>query len=426
MSRIILTVDIGTSSLKAALIDIAGNVIAHTRCRFPQKIRTGQDWIDSFTQALEILKPSKDLAAVVVSGNGPTLISVKADDSSGELLLWNDPVGETGNSDRQGDSPSLFIPRIRAYRSLFPASYEGARWLFSGPEYLMYCLTGNPVTILPDSRFEKAYWTPKDLADNSIDPSILPPFVLPASKTGFTNSRFPGLSAGIPVIAGGPDFIVAIIGTATLESGRGCDRAGTSEGLNLCVPSAFRHPEIRTLPSVIEDLWNASYLLSETGAKFHTYRKESGQTLKSYPDIMTEIEQSPIFPAAGKELHPGRKIVEEIAFSVRKGIEVLFKATGVSPVYYLSGGQARNEIWNQMKADITGSVFAVTATPDGELMGDAALGCTAIGEYGSIREAAASMVRVNRFYEPDPEKLVYYSEKFALFEDALKTAHESL
>jgi len=427
MNKSILAVDIGTSSLKAALIDASGNVLADTRCRFPRGPRSPQDWIDAFYEALCALEPGPGLAGLVISGNGPTLVSVGADDRPQSILLWNDAIKRDGDSARganavagagsvageRPDSPSIFIPRLNAFRELFPYSYDSSRWIFSGPEFLIWCLTGNAVTILPEIRFGRAYWSPDDLAAAGLDGAKLPPFVLTGTVVGSTrDTGYPELPAGTPVIAGGPDFVVALIGTGTLEAGKACDRAGTSEGLNVCVADRVAHPKIRTLPSVIGNLWNASYLLPETGARFHAFRKQSGQALRSYPEIMAEIEASPILPAAGETLHPGREIVERIAFSVRDGIAFLREATGISPVFCLSGGQARNEIWNRMKADITGATFALTATPDGELMGDAVIGFTAIGEYQSIREAAARMVRVVRAFEPDPKKHSLYSEKY--------------
>lgn len=428
MNKVILAVDIGTSSLKAALIDTTGKILMNTRCRFPQRKRTGQDWLDSFTEALHFLKPQNDLSAIVISGNGPTLIGVDAGGNETDLLLWNDkihtgsaPIGGMGSvAGESSESPSIFIPRLLAYRSLYSESYARSRWIFSDPEYLIYRLTGNPLTILPESRFERAYWTKDDLETAALDGSKLPPFVPPGTVVGTTGALFSSMSTGIslptgiPIIAGGPDFIVAIIGTGTLEEGKACDRAGTSEGLNVCVKPHIQHPRIRTLPSVIPGLWNASYLLSETGALFHTYRTESGQTNRSYPEIMAEIESSPLVAQKGELIHPGREVVEKIGFSVRRGIETLQEATGFSPVFFLSGGQARNEIWNQLKADITGAVFAVTATPDGELMGDAIIGAYSLGEYESIQEAARAMVSVKCYYEPDPKKHLHYSEKFAL------------
>ncbi len=217
---------------------------------------------------------------------------------------------------------------------------------------------------------------------------------------------------GVPVVAGGPDFVVALVGTNTLSPGTACDRAGTSEGLNVCTEYPVAHPAIRALPSVMAGLWNASYLLPDTGASFHAWRIDSARRAKSYPEIMEEIARSPIEAKPGEALHPGRAVVERIGFAVRRGVETLREATGFDGDFALSGGQARNETWNQMKADITGASFALTGTADGELMGDAIIAFAALKHFGSVAEAAGAMVRVTRRYEPDPARHRAYTERY--------------
>lgn len=434
MERVVLAVDIGTSSLKAALIDPRGTVLANARCRFPRARRAPADWVAAFDEALAILKATSgdrkgtrppEIAAITISGNGPTVVSVGPGGEPGEILLWNDPVPPADKIRNPArPSRSLFIPRIEAFRTLFPAQYESARWILSGPEFLVWHLTGNPVTILPEQRFAIAYWTADSIEAAGLDGSKLAPFVAPGAGVGMTGKRGQvgtgvngratagSIPEGIPVIAGGPDFIVALIGTDTLAAGKACDRAGTSEGLNVCTETPVADPLVRPLPSVVPGLWNAAYLLPETGADFNVWRRESGQATRSYPDLMAEIEASPIFPASGTPTHPGREVVERIGFSVRKGIETLSAATGMRPVYGLSGGQARNDTWSRMKADITGATFALTSTPDGELMGDAILGFAGTGEYSGIADAARAMVRTVRVYEPDAGRHALYTEKY--------------
>ena len=456
MERTVLAVDIGTSSLKAALVDARGTVVASARVRFPETQRVARDWMVALDEAARSLKTAlcasaggaghaaDKPAAIVISGNGPTLVSVHDQDiafatssafagDAGPVLMWNDPVGaDAAASEPSGES--IFIPRLSAYKRKFSDHWDRARYILSGPEYLIYALTGNAVTILPERRYENAYWTAESLSSAGLDGAKLAPFVTTGAivgtvARGWADFAFRGgdgfaslepdgfLSAGIPVIAGGPDFIVALVGTGTMVAGTACDRAGTSEGLNVCTAARVAHGGIRTLPAVAAGLWNASYLLPETGAAFHAWRLGTGQNARAYPEIMAEIEASPIFPARGEPLHAGRAMVERIGFSVRRGIETLERATGFKPTYVLSGGQARNEIWNQMKADITGAPFALTATPDGELMGDAVIGFAALGDYKTPQEAAARMVRITRRYEPDGERHAQYTEKYLINEN---------
>ncbi len=408
MEQTVFCVDIGTSSIKTALITSSGGVVSAARFRFPRKPRKVSHWLDAYRLALRALKPEDSAVAVVISGNGPTLVSVDRRNRATALLLWNDPG--TAPEQAHYTGPSLFIPRILEFSRHFPHEYTEAQYLLSGPEYLMFTLTGNAVTVLPEERFAPAYWSNCELTDTGLDPAKMPSFIPAGSIVGETVLRNRGK---IPVIAGGPDFFVALAGTGAFEPGRACDRAGTSEGLNVCTKTPVRHPLIRALPSLLPGFWNASWLLPESGATFHNYRKSSGESGKPYPELMREILESPSAPPGKGNDHPGRTIVEEIAFSVREGVEILEEATGYTPEYFLSGGQARNEIWNQMKADITGRSFVLTATADGELMGNAVLASPVLGWHATITEASGTMVRECRRFEPDPENFRHYNEKYA-------------
>ncbi len=408
MNPVILSADIGTSSLKAALIDVTGKVIASARVRFSSGKRQTSDWVSAFHEALVYLSPPAQLAGITISGNGPTLVSV-AGNGDTRVLLWNDTVPA------EPIGPSLFIPRIKAFATLFPADFAGARYLLSGPEYLVWYLTGNALTVLPEERYKPVYWESESLTEAGIDGSILAPFVLPGARAGTLRPERAaalGIPAGVPVFAAGPDFIAALVGTGTISAGKACDRAGTSEGLNVCTATRLEKAGLRTLPAVVTGHWNLSFMLSDSGARFNSYRRESGQSERNYPDIMKDIVQSPILPPPGESLHEGRRVAEETAFALRRGIAAIEILTQQKHQFVLSGGQARNEIWNQMKADCTGSVFQITATPDGELMGNAMLAAVSLGHYTDLSEAAATMVRITRTWEPDQKRAALYTEKF--------------
>lgn len=425
MRDAVLAVDIGTSSIKAALIDAGGTVIASVRRRFPASPRIPLHWTEAFRAAADALVDAAsrekadaraNIVAVAVSGNGPTLVA-SSPRGDGPILLWNDPIdaiSAQGAASTQSAGRSLFIPRIDAFRRLFPADYDAARWIISGPEYLVFALTGEAVTLLPDPRYRETYWTDEALAQAGLDAAKMPPFVPLGAIAGTCGgvSGLPSALAGIPVVACGPDFLVALAGTGAIKPGLACDRAGTSEGLNVCIASPVAAPDIRVLPSIISGLWNASYLLPETGKRFHEYRAGAGLSLKGYPEIMSEIAASPITPRAGEALHPGRALVEDIGFSVRRGIDALAAATGFTRELRLSGGQARNEEWNRIKADISDATLVLTATADGELMGNAAIAFASLGTYASVTDASDAMVRIARRYEPSGAHRAIYAEKY--------------
>ncbi|MBN1615752.1 MAG: hypothetical protein JW875_00455 [Spirochaetales bacterium] len=414
----VLSVDIGTSSLKAAIITVDGYDEGIVRVRFPRSgARTTKDWIQAFTEALELLKIGRqdveELRAIVVSGNGPTLVGINDKGEAGPVLMWNDPLDFEAAHKARETGPSLFIPRIIEYRGRYPEfASEGCR-ILSAPEFLLWKLTGNPVTILPTPRYESTYWTAASLSEANIDCGLLPSFVHSGQKVG--QWKPPHYAHPITAIAGGPDFFVALAGTGAILPGLACDRAGSSEGLNICLANRVSHPDIRVLPSVQEPYWNASYLLPETGFLFNTWRLLSGQSDQSYPQLLQEIVHSPIIPPEGEAPHQGRQLVEGIAFSVRTAALTLKEATGFKGEWRLSGGQAKNAIWNQLKADITGETFVLTEMTDGELMGNAVIAFHSMGRYKTLALAAKKMIRVVNRYTPNRNLHNIYKEKYNRF-----------
>ena len=88
----------------------------------------------------------------------------------------------------------------------------------------------------------------------------------------------------------------------------------------------------------------------------------------------------------------GRSIMEALAFKVKEGMDLLEKAAGFRPIYTISGGQANNKLWRNLKAEITGREFKVLQIADAELLGNAAITFTSLKTYSSISEAASVIV----------------------------------
>lgn len=446
--------DIGTSSLKAALIAHDGTVLHFTRRLFPQPVRAA-DWVVAFFSAWQTLPADCVVQAVCISGNGPSLVAVpqytsygaasqdggcrvqsfcadtaKADSPADEwvnaiieaaqrdtLLLWNEPPPPDYTVPA---SVSLFLPRIAVFHAKYPHVFKTAAHIFSGPEYLTYLLTGTAATVLPDPRYEAAYWNKEELERFSASvlhiesealAALLPPFISAGSIVG----NF----CGIPVIAGVPDFIAALIGTATLSPGSACDRAGSSEGINVCIPQQRRSDGTLVLPSIIPGVWNMSSVIPSSGAAFSAFLIAHGFPGNDYRAAMERIAAEPFVMSgtypdtfAGQ----GRAFVEQLAYRIRRGCDVLEHASGYHPVYTLSGGQAHNPCWCQMKADMTGRTFALPHFADAELLGDAALALFGLGVAKDLTSVAESLIRIERYYEPDTAIASRYTEKYAVGE----------
>ena len=464
----ILCADIGTSSLKAAFITEDGTVLKFIRLLFPQPVHA-VDWVQTFFAAWRSLPADYAIEAICISGNGPSLVAVPQNRRAPEasttaaagspsagfssaggmnrvdlingileaakhdrLFLWNEPApqGLTVSGPQCSTVPalqegaasippagaSLFLPRIAAFRAKYPDVFDSAAQLFSGPEYVSYLLTGAAVTSLPDPRYEAAYWSKEELFRFSealhIDTERLAGLLPPFTAAGTVIGRF----CGIPVVAGVPDFIAALIGTGTLTAGTACDRAGSSEGINVCISQPHRAEKTLLLPSVMPDLWNLSSVIPSSGAAFSSFLVSHGFLGNDYIAAMERIAAEPFvvsgaYPATFEG--QGRAFVEELAFRIRYGCDLLEQASGFHPVYTLSGGQAHNAIWCQMKADITGRTFALPAFADGELIGDAALALYGLGRGDNLASIAQRLIRIKRYYEPEPAAAHQYTEKYS-------------
>jgi len=176
-------------------------------------------------------------------------------------------------------------------------------------------------------------------------------------------------------------------------------------------------------------------------------RRITGQSERNYREILQDIENLPLdrnrpyfFPSFERngdfefaqggflELHPdhtredmGRAIVESIAFGIRRVLETLEDAGCEVGELRVTGGQARNVIWNQLKADITGKRILVPEIEDAELLGGAACALVQQKEFASLREASDQLVRLRAVFQPRAERLVVYDELYEAYRDYGRT-----
>ncbi|MCR4578838.1 MAG: hypothetical protein K5681_00675 [Treponema sp.] len=368
MTDAVLCVDIGTTSLKAGLVTANGEVVSVSTVKFnsaDDKYHIALTWLPALKRAIKKLTSLDSIfvRALSISGNGPTVVS-----EDGTTILWNDAY----QADAEKCGNSLFIPKLFALKELFPQQFNESKYIFSGPEYLIWQLTGKALTILPEARFEGAYWNNDSLARAGLPSNKMPAFLTVDQKYAeISGSRLselglPLVPEKLPVFGAGPDFVAALIGTNTLSPGRICDRSGSSEGLNFCVPAAIRHPQVRTLPSVIPGLWNISVLIPRSGRMPEKQRLES---LKRAVELLKEL--------AGEN---GVDFPQEI---------------------FVTGGQTKNPAYMGRKALALGIRLLEANCDDAELLGDACVAWFGLGipAFDSLQAAAASIVHGGRHYE---------------------------
>ena len=400
MTDTILCIDIGTSSLKAALLpdNLRAGEIFVSRQYFSQAAvvenRVAEEWLPCLKAAVAELtakNPDYAVEAVCVSGNGPTVVSEDGTSLLYNQLFVNGSRGQAGNLNGQKklalkNTKSLFIPRFCGFKLNFPFSWNDSAHIFGAPEFLIHELTGESVAILPEERFLPAYWNEDELKKcgfSEDDCKKFPGFVKAGNFVGKVSASAAiatGLLEGTLVFAGAPDFVVALIGTGTVLPGRLCDRAGTSEGLNLCTSKPVFAEGLRTLPSVVSGLWNVSYLIN------------SSQSLRGHRE--TSLCEN---PSHGE--NPSVNSVDSVRKfdELSRGINLLREAALSYGEYFpdfmtITGGQALNESLVAQKEAACGIKIKKMPCEDAELLGDLILARVGLGDYDDITEAVFAIL----------------------------------
>lgn len=462
-----LCFDIGSSSLKAAVLSEDGRLLGLARRPVPLAHGPGGaheadacGWIEAALSAgaeslalASLAAPALEVRALSVSGNGPTLLAADAAGQPlGPALSWLDrrallEAEEVSALAGMPIDPTFYLPKaLRLWRATDPALRDRIRWFFSCPEYLVYALCGVALTYLPHPGYEPYIWSASMIEALGLPLDRFPPFAGPATRAGgllAAAANGLGLKPGIPVVSGFPDFLAAIIGSACVDIGAACDRSGTSEAINLCAEKPFPDRALLSLPHPVDGLWNLSGGVSTAGAALEWLARTLAIDV---PALLAEARMSPpgarglvFLPYLAGERAPlwdssrraafvglsalhgradmARAAVESLAYGLKLTADLARRENLPFDLMRVSGQAAGDDFLCGLKADILGLPVESPEIGDCELVGDAAACSLALGETSSLAESARALVRVRRGFEPRPQEA--YAEAFVSYETAL-------
>ncbi|SFE87747.1 xylulokinase [Paenibacillus algorifonticola] len=255
----VIGIDLGTSAVKALLINKEGTVAGEASRSYPlYHEHTGwseqkpDDWVDATLEALGELaaaigpEASAQIEGISFSGQMHGLVLLSgAGNPVRNAILWNDTrttaqcreiertlgdklLGITRNPALEG----FTLPKILWVRENEPAAFEQAELFLLPKDYVRYRLTGErhmdysdaAGTLLLDVAAKR--WSEEVLAAFELPASFCPPLVESHGQTGTLLAELAqrtGLPATVKVFAGGADNACGAIGAGIL-----------SEGLTLC------------------------------------------------------------------------------------------------------------------------------------------------------------------------------------------------
>ena len=107
-----------------------------------------------------------------------------------------------------------------------------------------------------------------------------------------------------------------------------------------------------------------------------------------------------------------RAVLDSVNYELKLNIDRMEEAGIEIAELRAIGGGAKSETWLQMKADVFNKPVVALKTQEAASWGAAMLAGHAIGLFPSVRDAAESLVKATRTWEPDPERSRVYAEKY--------------
>ncbi|MDR0363094.1 MAG: sugar kinase [Planctomycetota bacterium] len=300
-----LGVDIGTSGVKASLVDRDGDIIASAFRKFRiLGLENNYRELDPFAIA-DGAKSAVREAAAASGGRGIDLILVSA---LGEAVI---PVDASGRpfanciigSDRRGGeeldeirslvsdeeltaitglnlSVIYSLNKILHLRKHRPDIYAKTWKFFLVTDYFAHLLTGEAVIDYSMASRTLAFdigrkdWSTAILSPVGVDPELFSRPVLAGTVAGTVRSdiaRELGLPAGTRVAIGTHDHICNALGVGAVRSGHCSNAVGTTEGITAILAETLRpdlvaRHNISSEPFVVDDMYNTVAWHNTAGA----------------------------------------------------------------------------------------------------------------------------------------------------------------
>lgn len=466
-ARLYLGIDLGTSSVKAVLIDATGAVrasasrplsVSHPRPRWSEQDPHAW-WSATEGAVTDVLKDidARRVAAIGLSGqmHGATLLD--ADDRVlRPAILWNDGRSDVecaelervpGLRDITGNlaMPGFTAPKLAWVRKHEPAVFAKIAKVLLPKDYLRLRLTGDYMTDPSDAAgtlwldVRRRQWSDAMLEATGLERMHMPLLFEGSHPAGRLR---PELAARwgmdtVPVAAGGGDNAAGAVGVGIVRHGQAMLSLGTS-GVYFAVSDGFRaSPEtaVHSFCHALPDTWHLmSVMLNAASCLDFTAR------LTGYADVPALLadaqakglrENGPMFlPYLTGERTPhndahargsftnlgpdteradlANAALEGVGLGLLDGLRAVEGTGLVADEITVIGGGSRSAYWTQMLADILGKRLVLRSGGEvGPALGAARLARLAVEPDASL-DVVCPMPEVTAIREPDAARHAYF------------------
>jgi xylulokinase len=476
-----LSIDVGTGSVRAALVDRAGEIL-HIASREHDQVvpafgwaeQRPEDWwsgvVQTIRTTLAAVEDARDrIAAICACGqmHGTVLVDAEGRPTRDSVPLWNDKrTSDLVSAFERANPPATYLAesgnpptpawpgfKLSWLRDHDPAAYHAAEAVIMPKDFINLKLTGELAMDAGDASCSflmnpaSRAWSPAMIERLGLDVRKLPPIREPLEILGAVTARAAGetgLAEGTPVLVGGADYPVALLGSGACRPGLASDVTGTSCILTLIADAPLLDPEICNVATV-EGHWGPFVLLETGGDAMRWARRAFHERALGYEDIVARAAEAPagadgllFMPyltgerlgahrnaraqlfgiGAGHGLpHLHRAVMEGVAFAANRYLRIMEKAAGRRLERVIaSGGGAKTALWLKIKASIYGIPIVVPKEAECGVVGCAAMAATATGRFPAIEDAIAAYVRHTDEIAPDPRWAETYGRMQPVFD----------
>lgn len=469
-----LGLDLGTSGIKAMLMDADQNVIASQSSPLEvQRPHSGwseqepADWIAATENALDALKLShaKELAAVRGIGFSGQMHGATLLDSSDEVLrpcmLWNDTRSHVQAAKLDAIPqfrkvsgnivfPGFTAPKVAWVRDNEPQIFDKIAKVLLPKDYLRLWLTGDHVSEMSDAAgtswldVGKRDWSSDLLAATGLTIDHMPRLV-EGSKVSGTLREMLAKRWGMKsvVVAGGAgDNAASAIGLGAVSDGQAFVSLGTS-GVLFAANAAYSpnaESAVHAFCHAVPDTWHQmGVFLSATDA-LNWWAGVANSTAADLTRALGDKAQAPggvtFLPYLSGERTPHndakirgafvgldhghdqeamtRAVLEGVAFALRDSLEALAQAGTQLDRVMAVGGGTRSAYWLDVVCNALG--MPVDLPEDGDF--GAALGAARLGllaaEDASV-DAICTVPNIAKSFTPNPELKDGFEDAYARY-----------
>jgi xylulokinase len=114
--------------------------------------------------------------------------------------------------------------------------------------------------------------------------------------------------------------------------------------------------------------------------------------------------------------------MEGVAFASRRNLSIMEQSG--NPMKYLvaSGGGAKTRLWLEIKASIYRTPIRTTKHTESSILGCTMMAGVAAGIYGSLAEAAKTLIHLDEEIAPNPDWVPGYEKLATLFDELYENA----